>query len=812
MLSMALLASSGVSFAVAGQTLPPAPDVEAAYDSIVKANHFGQSDDVVMMKGFIERFPASSYVPEVTLMLADRYFLDGKYPLAYTAYSGLDASMFGGETRRRYLYRYGYSMVKTGYYREARSKFRALTGDPEYGNAAQFYLAYIDYVEGDYDKAYEGFRKVRPSSQRGLEAEYYINQIDYRRGDYRKVVDASARLLRGDVDYQLRPETLKATGVSYYKLGQPAKALPLLEEYVEIKGDGAETTAVYTLGTILYDQGRLDKAEKLFSSLTDNKNDIAQSSWLYLGQIYASRGDDQAAALAFDRASRQSWDPAVAETAAYNLSVSSASGSRLPFADSAAAMERFIADYPDSPYSVTLSRYLVNAYYNQHDYQKALTLLEGLPDDKETAALRQKVEYQYGVERLRDGETSRAIALLGSAASPQAPDREVAAQASLWLGDAYYATAKYDAAAKAYAAAAASPKIGTNKALANYDLGYAWMKLHNYGEAQKAFDAAVKAGGLSAQQTADARLRRADCLYYTGNYSQALAEFRQLGSGSGSDAVYARIRQADILGREGKVKEKIEILETLAESGNAGVWSSTVLQRLGDAYSENGQDGKAAAVYNQLLDSDISDTEKAQYYYSLAANAEKLYAADKKLEALEIYKNLEKSNIPEIHSQGVLGIMRASDNPDEVMAYAEKGMRLPGVTPDITEEARYRKAAAELQSKSAEKKAEGLATLKELAATPDTPWGGEAALTLGRHYLASHQPAEAEAVLQQLTDSACDDPYLLAQGYILLSDAYVALDRTLLAKELLTTLRDNYPGSEKSIYDMIEIRLKKLMK
>lgn len=809
MLSMVLTASSGVSFVASAGTLPPSPDSAAAYDSIVRADHFGQADDLWMMKSFLERFPASSYAPEVTLMMADRYFLTGEYPLAYAAYSRLDRSMFSGETRKRYLYRYAFSMLKTGYYEEARPLFGQLFYDPDYGNASRFYMAYLDYVGGAYDKAYEGFKKVENTSERGLEAEYYINQIEFRRGNYRKVADASSRLLLGDVDYQLRPETMKAAGVSYYKLGEPAKALPLLEEYVDLKRDGADDTAVYALGAILYDQGDYDRAERLFSTLTDGNGDLTQSSWLYLGQIYVSRGDDQAAALAFDRASKMSWDPAVAETAAYNLSVSSATGSRLPFADSAAAMEQFIADHPSSQYSHTLSRYLFNAYYSQRDYIKALEILKGMPVGKETALLRQKVDYQYGIEKLRDGDPEAAISMLADAS--RGGDPEVAAQASLWLGDAYYASGKYADAAKAYSAAASSADIGANGALARYDLGYAQMKLKKYSEAMKSFDGALKTGGLSPQQQADARLRRADCRYYTGHYSEALKEFRDLAKGSDANAVYARIREADILGREGKVQERIGILQSLADSGETGVWTPTVLQRLGDAYTENGMDGKAAAIYQRLLDSDASDGDKARLYYSLAANADKLCDGGNVLEALEIYKRLEGSYIPAVHSQGILGVMRASDSPQEIVEYSGKAMSLPGITADVTAEAGFRRAVARL-SLGGKESAEALATLEEMAKNPDTEWGAEAALALGRHYLQAGQPAKAEKVLQDLVDSGYDDPYQLAMGYILLSDASAALDKAYLARLYLETLRANYPGDEQEVYDMIDSRLKNLKK
>lgn len=811
LLSMALAASSGAYFVSSGQTLPPAQDVKAAFDSIVKSDHFGEPQALPMMKEFIERFPASSYVPEVELIMADRYFYDGLYPLAFSTYSRLSPSMFAGETRKRYLYRYAFSMIKTGYYKEARPLMTALLYEKGYGNAAQFYLAYVAYVEGDYDKAFDGFKKVSPTSERGLEAEYYLNQIEYRRGNYSKVTATSARLLQGDVDFQLRPETMKVAGISHYKLGDSAKARPLLEEYVSLKGDGAEATAVYTLGAILFDGGEYDRAEKLFSSLVDDNNALAQSSWLYLGQIHAIRGDDQAAVLAFDRAAKSSWDPAVTETAAFNLAVASATGGRVPFADSVSRMENFIADYPGSPYSDILSRYLANAYYNQHQYAKALAALDKLgAKDRETSELRQKINYRYGMEQIRGGEYAGAIKSLRNAT--EGPDKNVGAQASLWLGDAFYGSGQYADAAKAYTMAAGSDYIGDNRGLAYYDLGYAQMKLKKYPAALTAFNNALKGDNLSASQRADAELRKADCLYYTGRYDEAMTEFRRLAARKDANGVYASIRQADILGREGKIDEKIRILNEIAESGNTGVWTSTVLQRLGDAYSEKGDDAKAAVVYARIIDSSGSEdgmADRSGVYYSLAANADRLYNAGNVMEALEIYKKLEESGLPEIYSQGVIGMLRSSDNPVEIAEYADKTMRLPGITPDITAEARYLKAAAQLDM-GAVAAAEGEATLRDMASDPDSDWGAEASLELGRYYLEQGKPSEAETVLLRLIDSNCSDSDLLARGYILLSDACVSLDKDYLAKLYLETLRANYPGNDKAIYEMIDTRLKKL--
>lgn len=795
-------------------TLPPSPEAREAFDSLrclwpqVHGDKgVARPDEKFRIEDFLNRFPSSSYVPEARLMLADSYFFSHEYPLALSVYSTLQPSWFSGSLRSDYTYRYAFSLIKTGYYDEALPLLRSLRSDASYANAAAFYIAYVDYVNGDYDRAYEGFKAVAPVSEKGLEAEYYINQIDFRRGNYRKVADASRRLLVDNLGDQLRPETLRVTGLSLFKLGEKDKARPYLEEYVATAGEGAENSAVYTLGVISYDRGDYFRAKELFSTLTGENNDLSQSAWLYLGQILAIEGDAQGAALAFDRAVKESWNHDVSEAAAYNLSVASASGGRLPFADSAALMEEFISTYPDSPYADTLSRYLANAYYSQHDYANALRQIERVASpDAATAAVRQKILYQYGMATLLQGEAAEAVTLLRQASAAGQPDRDVAAQASLWLGDAYYTLKKYRDAAGAYAAAVDSRRMGANLSLANYNLGYARMKLGEYSQAATAFSAALGEGGLAAPQTADARLRLADCQYYTGRYAEALKEFRAMAKGSGPNAVYASVREADILGREGKVGEKIAILQRLADSGNCGEWTSLVLSRLADAYSENGDDRRAADIYARLLDSNSAD-DNTQLYHSLATNADNLLAQGDRQAALAAYRRVEQSGIAALYPGAVIGIMRSSFSPAEIESYAAKAMMLPGIPAEDADEARYIYGSALLRKGGAARD-EGMEMLGELAASSDRLWGAKAALALGQYYLDSGNAQKAEEVLLALVDDGCDDPYTLARGYILLADACNALGKDYLGRLYLETLRSNYSGSEKDIFEMIDSRLK----
>lgn len=788
-------------------TIPELPSPEATYRELRHAYQHQNADIIFQLKEFLADFPASEYAAEVRLMLADKYFFEGEYALALGLYNEINENAFSGDTRDGMLYRKAYSLIKSGYYDDAKTLLWKVRGSNTFGYDARFYLAYIDYAQGNYDEAYKAFSALKPGPK-AAQADYYLNQIDFKRGEYRKVANASDRLLVGEIPDELKAETMRVSGISYFKIGNPTAARKLLENYLAIAGDGAEIAALYTLATIYYDEGDYLKALPLFSTVTEYPGDLAQSSWLYIGQIAMRQGDAQAAALAFDKAARESWDITVAETAAYNLAVSNTAGMALPFSDAARAMEDFIATYPASPYAETLSAYLVNAYYNRRDYDNALRQAEKLNQNESANRLtRQKILYQKGLTEFREGKITPAIASLAEAAA--GTDREVAAQASLWLGDAYYVKKEYRNAVRAYNAAISSGSLGENAAIAKYNLGYALMKMSDYTKAEKAFKDALALKGLSQAQTADAELRYADCLYYNGKYADALAIFRNIKLGGGQDATFAAIREADILGRNGNVSEKIRILEQVVENNNDNIWRPTALSRLADAYSEKGDDRKAAALYAQLLDNSDNATQKAQTYYSLATNAANLLEEGDYEAALAAYRRLETSGIASLYPDAVTGIMRSSQTDEEVAEYAAKVLRLPGLSPEDTNEALFRGAEASLNLGAA-KRREGLATLRTLAASSDRYWGAKAGVLLGETLLEDGDAAGAEETLLHLIDAGSDDNYQLALGYIALSDAYVAQGKDYLAKLYLETLRDNYPGKEKEISEMITTRLKKI--
>lgn len=104
------------------------------------------------------------------------------------------------------------------------------------------------------------------------------------------------------------------------------------------------------------------------------------------------------------------------------------------------------------------------------------------------------------------------------------------------------------------------------------------------------------------------------------------------------------------------------------------------------------------------------------------------------------------------------------------------------------------------------------AAWKEIADDTDDLHGTKAAFYLAESY--TREPcADLEAAsrrLDSLIDSGTPHTYWLARAFILLSDVRASQGNTFEAREYLRSLRENYPGSEPDIIQMIDTRLQKL--
>lgn len=917
----------------------------------------GDADCVDMLRDFAESYPASSLALPARLAAADYFFFAHHFNSALAAYEDIDYSRINPSDRPLYEYRKALSMIKSGNYEEARPIFQMLHDNRKFNLAADYYLAYLDYIDGNYDRAYSKFEEVASrmgsDNEEGIAPAYYLAQIEYTRGDYDDVISHGKDLLRKNPVEELVPETQRIIGLSYFKLGDYENAETYLLKYVRTPDFNPAADAVYALGVIDYRNGELDDAQRRFASLTDLNNDLAQSAYLYLGQIAVKEGDSNAAAISFEKASKMNFDRNVTETAMFNYIAARTRGGNIPFSSSIPLLQSFLKQFPNSRYAPQVEEYLASAYFNERDYANALTSIKRIqrPSAKVLEA-KQKILYELGMECMANNRPTAAREYLMEAVSISG-DHQLQAQSNLWLGDACYALGKYSEAERAYKGYLSADRRGENRTLALYNLAYAQLFADKYSSAASSFSEALKSNPKLPQRLYDdALIRMADAQYYAGDYRQAQKNYSAAIENGAQDSDYATFRRAVMYGLGGDIKRKLQELSAMPSEFPGSKWLPNALLEKGQTYTGLGDTSNAVEAFEQLRTTykqsaqarkgmlnlaitymKADEPEKAEETYKeviskwpsseeatlanddlrryYAANgglreyatflrsvpdapqidanemetlafegAETVYAEDitrttlleeyitdypngrylaqalldiangkdesgdsegalsalnalldrrsdsaqvpealllkaeileergegSRKEALETYKELEKRGGNDYIADAYAGIMRTTDKDSDRMKYAALVKSSGGLSADQVEEAEFYEASAMLKdgdSKTA------IATLRELASNPKSLSGAKAAVTLGQHFIDNGNMTDAEKVLTAFTDEGSPHEYWLARGFIALADVYHAKQKDYLAVEYLKSLKENYPGTELDIHDMISIRLEK---
>lgn len=585
--------------------LQPREKEDCAYLLALALYQRGDADCVDILRDFAENYPASPQALPARLAAADYFFYAHHFGNALEAYREIDYSRINPADRPLYDYRKAISMVKCGLYDEAQPIFTTLRDNRHFNLAADYYLAYLDYVKGNYDAAFNGFKEVEQridgDGPEGIEPLYYMAQIDYARGKYDEVTRHGIALLRENPVDELVPETERIIGLSFFKLDDFEKARKYLTDYIKHEDINPATDAVYALGVIDYRDGDLDNAQRRFASLTDLGNDLSQSAYLYLGQIAIREDDPNAAAVSFEKASKMNFDPAVTETALFNYIAARTRGGNIPFSSSIPLMQGFLTQFPRSSYAPQVREYLATAYFNEKDYAHALESVNRIPNPSAAVTeAKQKILYELGMEAMANNRPSSAREYLSEAVTIKG-DPQLRAQSYLWLGDACYALGQYREAENAYSTYLKADRRGENRTLAQYNLAYSQLMQDKYKASAQSFANALKSDPLLPQRLYDdALIRMADAQYYAGDYRIALKNYTTAIDNGALDSDYATFRRAVMYGLGGDIKTKLSELSAMPSRFSNSKWLPNALLEKGQTYSGLGQTSQAVESFEQL--------------------------------------------------------------------------------------------------------------------------------------------------------------------------------------------------------------------
>jgi TolA-binding protein len=101
------------------------------------------------------------------------------------------------------------------------------------------------------------------------------------------------------------------------------------------------------------------------------------------------------------------------------------------------------------------------------------------------------------------------------------------------------------------------------------------------------------------------------------------------------------------------------------------------------------------------------------------------------------------------------------------------------------------------------------AAFKALAKDPSSEYGAQASYELSRMQYEMGNLKEAEQTINALIDAGTPHTYWLAKSFLTLADVYYKQGNVAQARDYLQSLKSNYPGKEKDIFNGIETRLNK---
>lgn len=565
--------------------------------------HSGDDEAIDLLNAFLRRFPASPRTQDVMTSIGDYFFTRGSYGEAIDQYAKVDIDALTADRAEDLLYRKFYSHLMLGENDRALSILELLKPMRRYGNAALFYQGYIAYSRQDYRQARKLFEEVDPNREPGDAAAYYLCQLDFYDGKYGQAAQQAKTLLSRPALKRFAPELKRILGESLYATGQRKEALPYLREYISEERT-PRPSACYILGVDQYDNGKYMQAIETLQKAVGTTDVVGQSAYLYLGKSYIKVGNTNAAILAFEKASRMDFSPAVSETAGYNYIAARLDGGRVPFGSSVDMLENFLKKYPDSQYADNVRENLVSGYLSDNDCDNALRVLNSVRNPSPALiAAKQQVLLMIGAKTYRNGDPEKALSYFTEGEAISNGNAEVRRQCTLWAANCLYDMERYDEAAANYLTfLEQAPKSDTNRLSAYYNLGYTRLRQQRYEDAFKDFKRVADSRDADARLRADALNRAGDALYCRHKFTEASTYYDKAYKTYPDAGDYALFQKAEMSGYDRKYNDRIATLDQMLERFPSSALVPEALMAKAESLSVIGEGGNAAKLYRDIMD------------------------------------------------------------------------------------------------------------------------------------------------------------------------------------------------------------------
>jgi len=577
--------------------------VNSNYYAALCAIRLFHRDGDFLMRVFIQDYPESPKVKEAYFQLGIYNHRKRKWKNAIEYFEKVDPLDLDTPEQAEYSFKLGYSyFMEDKFDKASEVLFKIKDADNAYVSPARYYYAHIQYTEGNYQTALTDFEKLSDDPKFQTLVPYYITQIYYNQKKYDKLLGYAPGLLDSAIEKR-QPEIAKMIGDAHYHKEQYSEALPYLERHR--KGTSKVTDDnKYQLAYANYKSGDYKTAARFFGELSNANDSLSQLSSYQLGDCYLKMNKKNYALNAFQAAYNKDVDAKITEDALFNYAKLSYEVSFDPYNRSISAFQDFLKRYPNSTKRDEVYGYMLEVFMSSKNYDAALEAIEKIEHKNlKLKSAYQLIAYNKGTEEYQNRMYDQAQAYYNKSLNYPV-DKKLSALTYYWKGEAYYRTRSYDSSITAYKTFIFEPEAILLPVFnqVNYNLGYAYYKQGEFGEANKWFRKfAYSKKQEDSLKINDAYLRIGDGFFISKKYYDAVDFYSEAEQMQKLDVDYALFQQALCLAILKKPSQQVEKLEKLIGMYPNSSYADASRYQLGRAYTVQDEKGKALVAYANLL-------------------------------------------------------------------------------------------------------------------------------------------------------------------------------------------------------------------
>ncbi|KQC31357.1 tetratricopeptide repeat protein [Flagellimonas eckloniae] len=574
-------------------------EANSAYYSANAAIRLNQRGADGMMEDFVERYPTSTKRNSAFLDVADYYFETGKYPYALKWYKKVDQSAMSNTDKERFNFNNGYALYASKRPKDAERYLSKVSNSPKYGSQAKYYLGYIAYEQDDYDEASARFDQITDPELLNEKLSYYQADLNFKLGNFEEAI-AMAKKQLPKSDRKEISELNKIIGESYFNLGQYGEAVPYLKKYRGRRGK-LSNTDYYLMGYSHYKQGDFEGAIQYFNKIIGGTNSVSQNAYYHLAECYLKLDKKSEALNAFRNASQMDFSAEIQKDALLNYA-------RLSYEIGNAyepvpqVMTNYLERYPKDEHQQEIRELLVDSYITSKNFEGAMTLLEKNKGyaSKETY---QKVAFYRGVELFIDGDYEPALERF-SKSLKSAENKTFEARALYWKAESAYRLNRFDDALVDFSQFQRNPvaKSLDEYQSIDYNLGYCYFKLKDYGNAITYFKKVTTSNAEDNERLNDSYLRLGDSYFVNSKYKLAQSAYDESSKLNGPERDYAAFQKALCSGFLGNSSAKIDDLNQFLIRYSKSSLRDDALFELGNSYIKAGKETSGLQTYDRLIE------------------------------------------------------------------------------------------------------------------------------------------------------------------------------------------------------------------